>query len=125
MLTEFNKIVLTIATIILIISLIILAIFMKKALSNDVFPPVISDCPDYWDVSYNNAEDSVKCIRTNIINQGSTAGDCSSYDVALFQQNGSSYDDILCEKYKWAKGCNLEWDGVTNNNKACGKSHIG
>ena len=28
-------------------------------------------------------------------------------------------DDGLCNKSKWAKACNLTWDGVTNNKNAC------
>ena len=27
--------------------------------------------------------------------------------------------DGLCNKSKWAKACNLTWDGVTNNKNAC------
>ena len=28
-------------------------------------------------------------------------------------------DDGLCYKSKWAKACDLTWDGVTNNTNAC------
>ena len=47
-LSSFHKIVLTIATFILIVSLIALGIFFSKALFEDSFPPIVSDCPDYW-----------------------------------------------------------------------------
>ena len=46
----FQKTVLTISVIVLIISLIILGLFLAKSLFEDSYPPVISDCHDYWDV---------------------------------------------------------------------------
>jgi hypothetical protein len=28
----------------------------------------------------------------------------------------------LCHKYKWARSCDINWDGITNNPKIkCGK----
>ena len=30
----------------------------------------------------------------------------------------------LCEKYKWAKSCDINWDGITNNNKICTNTTI-
>ena len=114
---SFHKIVITISIIVLIISLIILSLFLTKSLFEDSYPPVISDCPDYWDVSYNNNE--VLCVNTSTININTSDIDCSFIPVNRFKINGSQEDDILCNKYEWAKKCNTSWDGVTNNNKAC------
>ena len=117
----FQKTVITISVIVLIISLIILGIFLAKSLFEDSYPPVVSDCPDYWDVSYN-ANNEVECINTSTINTGIgdvPGGDCNNYPVNLFLGSGLQNEDILCEKYKWSKKCNITWDGVTNNNKAC------
>ena len=117
----FHKTVLTISVVVLIISLIILGIFLAKALFEDSYPPIISDCPDYWDVDYNE-NDQITCINTSTINKGRgdvAGGECNGYPTDNFLNNGSSKEDILCEKYKWSKKCNITWDGVTNNNKAC------
>lgn len=117
----FQKTVLTISVIVLIFSLIILGIFLAKSLLEDSYPPVISDCPDYWDVTYNE-NDQVVCINTSTINKGRgdvPGGECNDYPVNTFLASGSQNEDILCEKYKWSKKCDITWDGVTNNNKAC------
>lgn len=116
MLTDFNKIVLLVATILLISGLIILGIFISSSLQGAVFPPVISDCPDYWDVT--NYDGKTKCINNQKINSGLSTGNCRS---AL---NNTSFftgtpDHIICEKSKWAKSCNIQWDGITNNSQAC------
>jgi hypothetical protein len=65
----FQKTVLTISIVVLIFSLIILGLFLAKSLFEDSYPPVISDCPDYWDVSYN-VNDEVVCKNTSTINNG-------------------------------------------------------
>ena len=117
----FQKTVLTISIIVLIFSLIILGLFLAKSLFEDSYPPVISDCPDYWDVSYN-VNDEVVCKNTSTINKGRgdvPGGECNDYPVNQFLVSGAQNDDILCEKYKWSKKCDITWDGVTNNNKAC------
>lgn len=117
----FQKTVLTISVIVLIFSLIILGIFLAKSLFEDSYPPVISDCPDYWDVTYNE-NDEVVCKNTSTINKGRgdvPGGECNDYPVNTFLASGSQNEDILCEKYKWSKKCDITWDGVTNNNKAC------
>lgn len=117
----FQKTVLTISVIVLIFSLIILGIFLAKSLFEDSYPPVISDCPDYWDVTYNE-NDQVVCKNTSTINKGRgdlPGGECNDYPVNTFLASGSQNEDILCEKYKWSKKCDITWDGVTNNNKAC------
>jgi hypothetical protein len=113
MLSEFNKIVLFIASIILIISLIVIGYSLKLAMSQDKFPAIISDCPDYWDISLNN-----NCINNLNIN-GNASLDCSMISLEDFTSNGLTDYSVICEKKKWAKGCNITWSGVTNNIKAC------
>tara|TARA_B110001450_G_scaffold236922_1_gene242753 strand:- start:4375 stop:4740 length:366 start_codon:yes stop_codon:yes gene_type:complete len=116
MLTDFNKIVLSIAVVILIGGLIILGMLISKSMFEETYPPIVSDCPDYWDVTYDTNNDLV-CKNISTVNKGRS--DCNSYNVDLFSQSGSDLNDVICEKYKWAKKCNIIWDGVTNNNKAC------
>lgn len=123
MLTTFNKSVLFISTILLIIGLIIVANFIIKNKSTEVYPPVVSDCPDYWDVDYDS-QGKKHCKNNTYINDGRSTAICRSYPHALFSANGSSPDDILCEKSKWAKDCNIHWDGITNNPSACVNTSI-
>ena len=117
MLTDFNKTVLIVASILLILGLIIIGIFILKSLEEETYPPVVSDCPDYWDVEYSNG--NKLCKNNTYINDGRSKNECRSYPTNLFLAYGASTNDKICEKYKWAKDCNIHWDGITNNPQAC------
>ena len=115
-LNKFNKIILFSAIVILIIALIVIGVMLNYALFNDNYPPVISDCPDYWDVSLNS-DDQVSCL--NKVRQNTGTCNNNTYPVEQFYAHASNSKDVICAKYKWAKGCNISWDGITNNNQAC------
>ena len=116
MLNSFQKTTLIVSTVLLIIALIITGVLVMKALMNEKYPPIISDCPDYWDVTYNSDKNLV-CKNVSTINRGRSG--CNNYPVSQFLLNGSTDNDILCEKYKWSKKCDIAWDGVTNNKDVC------
>ena len=117
---NFQKIVLTIATVILIIFLLIVGYMLYKNKYSSDFPPNISDCPDYWlDMSGNDLSgNDVSAYCYNIKNLGS--GNCEN--KMDFSTSFWTTSDSLCKKQKWANACNLTWDGVTNNNNACSTS---
>jgi hypothetical protein len=100
----FQKTVLVIATIILVITLIFVGVALSYS-KDTSWPPMTPACPDYWllDGSGNDAN----CI--NVKNLGT----CPSQTTMNF--NGSAYtgSDGLCAKYTWANNCGLSWDGVT------------
>jgi hypothetical protein len=120
MITYFNKIVLMVATILLILGLIIIGIIIVRTLEGQVFPPVVTECPDYWNVAYNNSGEII--CRNNHINSGYSTNQCRNFPTSKFSANGTSANDIICEKFNWAKQCNIHWDGITNNPKACTKT---
>lgn len=101
----FKKSVLTTALVIFLIVMIILAIFIKNSYKNAVFPPEISQCPDFWDV----ATDGKRCVATKqnkgIFKEGETSKDFSD------MSNGARID-----KCNWAKDNKVMWDGITNRN---------
>lgn len=119
MLTQFNKIVLTVATVVLIIMLVLLGIFLSKSMFEDGYPPIITDCPDYWDISNNNGTKS--CVDILKINSGKGTNYCNRIFTDLFDKQYSK-DESICKKKEWAKDCKVSWDGITNNNKACENS---
>ena len=121
MMTNFNTTVLIVASILLIVGLIIIGMFIVKSLGEETFPPVISDCPDYWDV---NNTGLVKICQNNSKINDSSSESCNTYPTNLFSVDGSSDSDIICAKNSWAKGCNIQWDGITNNPKACENTTI-
>ena len=105
----FQKLVLTIATILLIVILVIIGISLSNSKVDDNWPPIIGECPDYWvDMSGNgeacfNAHSLGRC---NIPSSGEQAA--MNFDQAPFNtENGS------CAKYTWAKNCGISWDAVT------------
>lgn len=115
-LNKFNKTILFSAIVILIIVLIIVGVMLHYAMLNADYPPVISDCPDYWDVSLNS-NNEVICNNVSRRNSG-TCGN-NTYPISIFKQYASNKDSEICAKYRWAKNCNISWDGIINNNKAC------
>ena len=106
----FQSVVLTVATVLLIISLIVVAIVTWTKQSAKNFPPVVSECPDYWaDMSRGNASNCV-----NIHHMGNK--DCHS----RMSFSGPEYrgHDGFCAKLDWARRCEQTWDGVTNSSRA-------
>lgn len=106
MVFNFQMIVLIVAVVILIIMLtvIIIALYNKKY--KQVFPPVISNCPDYWEDK--SSGDSSNCVNIKGLGTcGVKSKDFSGTDWT--SSNG------LCNKARWARNCNLTWDGITNN----------
>jgi len=118
MLGNFNRTVLIVATILLILGLIIIGFFIVKSIEDSEYPPVISDCPDYWNVTYDGAGKIV--CRNNSINSGNNVDNvCNNYPAGDFTADGSSEADKICLKHRWAKKCAIHWDGITNNSQAC------
>ena len=103
----FQQTVTTIAIVILIITLCVIGIMLYRAKYNTIYPPVIANCPDYWEASGNY------CI--NSMNLGN-----SKCNVPMdFTKPQWSSSNSMCQKYKWAKSCNLTWDGITENADLC------
>lgn len=113
---SFQKTTITVAIILLVLALIFIAYSLYNTKYNTAYPPVDAQCPDYWIYDSKNqwcdnvkglgVSDSVKC-PTKI-----------NFDAfPMF-----TGDDALCNKSKWAKSCDLTWDGVTNNRNACKSS---
>ena len=111
----FQKTVATIAIIILIITLCVIGIALYRAKYHSAYPPVIANCPDYWDAS-GNLDISNNLVCVNSMNLGSsTCSNSMNFTTSSWQgKNG------LCQKYKWAKSCDLTWDGITDYADICG-----
>ena len=98
---SFQSIVLTIATIILIICLIVLGILMWNSRNElSAFPPEIGNCPDYFVMKEHNGKDM--CYNEKGLGNG--GDDCMWGD----------FGNTKRDKKEWAESCGLTWDGVTN-----------
>ena len=100
---SFQKIVLTVAIIMLIIVLIVIGLTLAFA-SPKVWPPSVPSCPDYWtmDLSGNTP------ICNNVQNLGTCGQKFMNFDQPQF--TGA---EGTCNKYVWANKCGLSWDGIT------------
>ena len=137
----FQKIVLVVATIILITLLVIVGILLNRDNKNKNFPPNALVCPDYWkEVGENECEpDFIKNTNigdwnknnppeTNAINDSgkvyfgtdSTSSSATKYDDENYTNNEKSNITLTgtetCKKKKWANHWNIKWDGITNYN---------
>tara|TARA_B100000524_G_scaffold176551_1_gene90793 strand:+ start:6512 stop:6877 length:366 start_codon:yes stop_codon:yes gene_type:complete len=110
----FQKTVLTIAAVLLIIALIVFALLMGQ--STKKYPPVTANCPDYWiDLSGGIESDGSSCY--NVKNLGKAQ--CKKQ--MDFNSDFWTGDDGKCNKQTWAKACDLTWDGITNGSDFCAK----
>jgi hypothetical protein len=105
----FQKIVLLIAIILLIVALL----FIGTALSSSTdtqWPPMIPQCPDYW--SIDGSGNNTTCINVKDL------GTCppqngQNHLVMNFNTPVFTGSNGLCAKYSWATNCGLTWDGIT------------
>ena len=125
---EFNLLVLHIAAIVLIISLIVVGIILYYSIKDGKFPPVDTSCPSFYQLDtagntciYNKPSNPYYDVPDNYPAESKIDIPASCYNVSVskFYSSGATPEDILCEKNKWANGCNVYWDGVTNNPNSC------
>ena len=110
----FQKTVLVVAIVLLLLVLIVVGVALYKKKYSGDFPPVVGDCPDYW-IAINNGTNN---ICSNVKNLGRAK--CPK--TMNFNQPNWTGTNGLCNKSKWARACDLTWDGITNNTDACSKN---
>jgi len=83
---------------------------LSYAKNSEEWPPIVADCPDYWmiDGSGNNA----KCINVKDLGKCPPKGD-DKHLTMNFNEDPFIGTNELCAKYKWAKVCDVTWDGIT------------
>jgi len=111
---SFQKIVMNIAIFLLIVLLIISGIVLYKSKKNVTYPPVTANCPDYW-IDDGSSKNGSLC--KNVKNLGKP----SCKKEMDFSSSLWSGHRGLCNKSRWAKSCDLTWDGITGNNNICKK----
>jgi hypothetical protein len=139
----FQKTVLIVAAVILIIVLCLVGISMWQNKKNTKFPPVIGECPDYW-TDQSGKGDGSMCINqdpdpsvTPSNTEDKNVCDCNQCDFSTSDYNTpKSWGDIdlvtdnnqtagwqsgkgICAKKNFAQLCGLSWDGITNTRHNC------
>jgi hypothetical protein len=114
MLGTFQRTVVIVALVVLVIALIFVAIMLIMQLNGDTFPPYSSSCPDYWNMEKSSGADGTDmCINSKSLGKVGNSG-CKQLEPTNSMFSGSSGD---CNKYTYAKTCGVTWDGITNNEK--------
>ena len=104
----FQKSILVMATILLIVILVIIGMSLSKASAEDNWPPIVGECPDYWVDLSGNGE---ACLNSHRL------GKCnipSESNKATMNFNVSPFIGNTCAKYNWANTCGVTWDGITS-----------
>ena len=103
---SFQHIVITGASIILICCLILIGFFLsKKSRINNDWKPDIGDCPDYF-IKVDDSSKPNTCVA-NLLDTSITNCDLSK-EIDFTNMS-------ICDKFKWANKCNVQWDGISND----------
>lgn len=108
---NFQKIVLIIAIVILIVSLVFIGMQIKKSKSKQAWPPIVSQCPDYWVIETANGPNKGKC-KTTEQTPASACNTTSGIDFTIGDYAGAG---SACKKKEWANKCvaPVAWEGIT------------
>ena len=112
---SFNRTVLTVASVVFIVMLTITALIIKRSYENQLFPPEISKCPDFWKPDHNET-DGEFCVYTGK-NPDLTAGTFANGYIKKFPVTTGAFDRR--QKCKWSSDNNVLWDGVWSKGKKC------
>lgn len=110
---NFQKTVLIMATVLLIIILVVIGVSLSKASVEENWPPIVGECPDYWVDMSGNGEacfNSHSLGRCNVPREGEKG-------TMNFNQAPFTGDNGNCAKYNWATACEVTWDGITSGVK--------
>tara|TARA_B110000444_G_C18829316_1_gene592225 strand:+ start:1766 stop:2092 length:327 start_codon:yes stop_codon:yes gene_type:complete len=103
---SFQRIVLIIALVILMLALIIIGVMLYNKQYDIKFPPEVGNCPDYYTSGPKN-------VCHNTIGVKVKNPNCNSMDFSSFSSFGNK---AMKKKCGWAKECGVVWDGITNRN---------
>ena len=109
---NFQKIILVIATLVLILLLVLIGFTLSKSKKSEAWPPIVGACPDYWIDLSGNGE---SCFNSHKLGKCNLPGDGNDNNNTMnFNQSPFNTDTGNCSKYKWAKNCQVTWDGITS-----------
>jgi hypothetical protein len=124
---SFYFLVLSIATVILILILIILGVLMSYSKNKTINPPSYSKCPDYWETDTDNVSCTIPS-DTNATNFNkpndvayktttNTPGYSSSGKINFTDSAWNTRSKTReCAIKDWSNKYGVEWDGISNFN---------
>ena len=104
---NFQKLVLTIAVIVLVVSLVVMGLLISRSKSSYTYPPSVSQCPDYFTL-----------VSPNVCKNVHKLGKCNDNGKPreIWDFSGSNFlgETGKQNKCKLANFCEISWDGIDN-----------
>ena len=116
---NFQRKVILVASILFVLTALFIIYTLYSGKYSKEFPPVVASCPDYW--LDHQVKDALGTTKSNCVNV-KNLGTCPDQKSKSFDEPQWLGETGECRKSKWAKLCNLTWDGITNNSKVCDNS---
>ena len=118
---DFYKTVCMVALVILTISLALIGRALASSSKDVQFPPNISKCPDNYEMVYDSIGKFDKCRTIGKVPSGC---DEVNFGDPSYEMPGIGSTSGACKKKKWARKCNVDWDGLTNNSLICHSTNL-
>tara|TARA_A100001015_G_C14965741_1_gene702864 strand:- start:1017 stop:1385 length:369 start_codon:yes stop_codon:yes gene_type:complete len=116
---NFYKLICIITIVLLIACLTAIGVAIHASSKKVIFPPNISDCPDFYVRRYNKNKKKGKCEATFPLPTKDSGCNGRSFSADKFNNPGMGPTSGICMKKKWARNCKVNWDGITNNSSVC------
>jgi len=98
---NFKTLTVVVAVSVLCLILLFIGVMIERSKKNKVWPPMVSECPDYFKVVGLEKCDNTKDLGT-----------CSG--VTDFSGPEWQGESGMKKKKIWAQQCGVVWDGITN-----------
>jgi len=98
----FQKNVVVVACVLLIVAIAFIGWMLSDGESGSLWPPSVSNCPDYWE---DSAGDGSSCMNVKRI------GKCGN---GPYNFTGWNAPSKACSAKGMMDKCNLTWDGITS-----------
>jgi hypothetical protein len=107
-----NVFISTILSVILLLAIVAYILYSSK--NKQIYPPVLSSCPDYYGLN-----DSKLCVNSGV--WSNTDPSCNNIDFNgnIYKMPGTNSTSGICAKKNLAVKCGIDWDGITNNDSIC------
>ena len=120
----FQKTVLYIAVILLILSLSIIGFMLYKSKNSVKYPPELSVCPDFWEIKpvpgqrpMPGVTPQMICQKQYLDGNQDTAINSGTFQAPFMDFNAGQFKGPqgLRAKCKWALGKEIYWSGITDS----------
>lgn len=107
-----NLLISTILSALILLAIVAFIIYTNK--HKEIYPPIISNCPDYY-----NLNEAGKCVNTGVWKNSDDSCNMIDFSGNIYTATGTDKTSGLCRKKLKALDCKITWDGLTNNFSIC------